>query len=251
MGAFIDLVGRTYNRLTVVKRAGFTNQGGSRWECLCDCGNTTFVSGGNLRNGHTRSCGCLLKEFGASTAKDIAGQRFGRLVAIEPTEKRRGSFVIWRCVCDCGNEKMVPIADLTRSATQSCGCLRREVTSKRASEQVGSKGPSYNPNLTDEHRERKRLMRSRAVPKWRVSVFRRDNYTCQLCGARCGNGKRITLNAHHLDGWNWAADKRTDVNNGVTLCLVCHTGFHEIYGNGDNTRAQFEEYCHTKLGGDE
>lgn len=60
---------------------------------------------------------------------DIAGQRFGRLVAIE----RIGSqnyMSIWRCKCDCGNETNVTIARLRNGTTKSCGCLVRE----RASE---------------------------------------------------------------------------------------------------------------------
>lgn len=58
MGAFIDLTGQKFGRLTVVKR--IENKGKSTmWECLCTCGNVTNVSAGNLRKGHTQSCGCL------------------------------------------------------------------------------------------------------------------------------------------------------------------------------------------------
>lgn len=32
------------------------------WNCECDCGNTTIVCGSSLRKGHTRSCGCLVRE---------------------------------------------------------------------------------------------------------------------------------------------------------------------------------------------
>jgi len=31
----------------------------TQWLCLCDCGNNIIVSSNNLKNGHTRSCGCL------------------------------------------------------------------------------------------------------------------------------------------------------------------------------------------------
>jgi len=34
---------------------------------------------------------------------DLTGQRFGKLVAIEPTEKRVSKSVVWKCLCDCGN----------------------------------------------------------------------------------------------------------------------------------------------------
>jgi hypothetical protein len=56
MSALIDLTGKRFGRLLVLKRApGKPNK--PRWLCLCDCGNTTTVAGLNLRLGHTRSCG--------------------------------------------------------------------------------------------------------------------------------------------------------------------------------------------------
>lgn len=62
MGGFIDLTGQRFGRLTVVKRSENNKQGSVRWECLCECGNQKIVGGGNLRNGTTKSCGCLNKE---------------------------------------------------------------------------------------------------------------------------------------------------------------------------------------------
>lgn len=57
-------------------------------------------------------------------AIDLTGQRFGKLVAIEPTEKRDSSrSIVWRCVCDCGNKCFARSASLRDGHTQSCGCL--------------------------------------------------------------------------------------------------------------------------------
>lgn len=55
------------------------------------------------------------------------------------------------------------------------------------------------------------------------------------------------MNVHHLDGFNWCIEKRTNVDNGVTLCKRCHLNFHSIYGSGNNTRGQFEEYLRCKI----
>lgn len=57
---------------------------------------------------------------------DLTDQRYGRLVALEPTEKRRRTSVIWRCRCDCGALCEVPSDQLRSGATRSCGCLRDE-----------------------------------------------------------------------------------------------------------------------------
>ena len=52
----IDLSGNRFGKLTVTKRVG-TMWGSPYYECMCDCGNTTFVSASNLRSGGTKSCG--------------------------------------------------------------------------------------------------------------------------------------------------------------------------------------------------
>lgn len=61
-----------------------------------------------------------------SNAKDLTKQRFGRLVALNPTEKRCSSAVMWDCICDCRNKISVPGNKLSSGHTKSCGCLRRE-----------------------------------------------------------------------------------------------------------------------------
>lgn len=63
----IDLTGYKFGRLTVINEAPrhYTSGGHSKvmWLCKCDCGNTDIiVSSGDLRSGHTMSCGCLNKE---------------------------------------------------------------------------------------------------------------------------------------------------------------------------------------------
>lgn len=56
---------------------------------------------------------------------DIAGQRFGRLVAVAHDGFRRHS-ALWTCQCDCGNVARVASGDLRGAHTLSCGCLKRE-----------------------------------------------------------------------------------------------------------------------------
>lgn len=66
----------------------------------------------------------------APKAKDLKGQRFGKLIV--KGDPRR--YVIsgqkrthWHCVCDCGGESFVVAGSLVRGLTKSCGCEMREV----------------------------------------------------------------------------------------------------------------------------
>lgn len=62
MGKIIDLTGKTFGRLTVIRYAGKAKNQKALWECECSCGNRIIAQGVNLRNGNTSSCGCLHKE---------------------------------------------------------------------------------------------------------------------------------------------------------------------------------------------
>lgn len=63
MGQFIDLSGRRFDRLVVVRQLPErSSNGGVQWACQCDCGGETLASGDALRRKITRSCGCLHKD---------------------------------------------------------------------------------------------------------------------------------------------------------------------------------------------
>ncbi len=62
MGLRKDMTGIRFQKLIVIEAAGKEAQGQMKWLCKCDCGNISIATGRNLRNGHTRSCGCYRAE---------------------------------------------------------------------------------------------------------------------------------------------------------------------------------------------
>jgi hypothetical protein len=123
----------------------------------------------------------------------------------------------------------------------------REAVKKamRELKRFGKKAPNWKGGRTS------LVLRIRALKKfknWRDTIYKRDNYTCQECGYRNGNGRYIPLNAHHIKSFKKVLkeflqeynqfspmeDKETlirlaikwqpfwDINNGQTLCEKCH-----------------------------
>lgn len=64
---------------------------------------------------------------------------------------------------------------------------------------------------------------------WREAVFDRDNYTCQNCGI-----KGIYVTAHHIKSWKNYPNLRYEIDNGLTLCELCHSKTDNYKGRNRN-----------------
>jgi len=78
----------------------------------------------------------------------------------------------------------------------------------------GSSNPNWKGGITP---ETIKLRNAERYKKWREKVFKRDNYTCRICGERGGK-----LNAHHCKSFAKYPELRYRVKNGITLCADCH-----------------------------
>lgn len=85
--------------------------------------------------------------------KDLTGQRFGRLVVIEPVTTGEYRNSVWLCQCDCGNKKIVPTYRLLNGRTFSCGCYRKQ--SKQVIEEL-AKVKTENEKLKAENTKLKK-----------------------------------------------------------------------------------------------
>lgn len=58
---------------------------------------------------------------------------------------------------------------------------------------------------------------SKEYKQWRLAVFERDSYKCQVCGLVGGY-----ITAHHIKSFAHFPELRFEINNGITLCEECH-----------------------------
>ena len=88
MGKFIDLLGKKFERLTVIERMPNNKRKQAVWKCRCDCGNEIIVEAGHLRSGHSKSCGCYGREK-VSEHNTIHGMGGTKLSRVYNTMKGR------------------------------------------------------------------------------------------------------------------------------------------------------------------
>ena len=60
------------------------------------------------------------------------------------------------------------------------------------------------------------LRRSPQYKRWQKSIYKRDNYECQICGI-----KGVNLRANHIKKFSDYPDLRFISNNGITICQNC------------------------------
>ena len=121
--------------------------------------------------------------------RDLTGQRFGRLVVVEDTNqfKYKQNSRIWKCLCDCGNEVLLPEINFIykSSGTKSCGCIRigraielgknktpeeRERVSQMGKNKTPEERSALGKNKTPEERERVSQMGKNKTPEERSAL---------------------------------------------------------------------------------
>lgn len=118
-------IGQRFGHLTVLER-NYDNTKNAEWLCLCDCGTKVKKVAQGLRSGQSTCCDPYHCKYRKLRGRDLTNQRFGRLVALYPTDKRSNKSIVWMCQCDCGKQVEVSAKSLTTNVTKSCGCLKQE-----------------------------------------------------------------------------------------------------------------------------
>jgi len=86
----------------------------------------------------------------------------------------------------------------------------------KAKGQSGPKNQNWKGGFKNTEAWKSRINLLRQSYKWRMKVLVRDNFICRTCGAD------DSFDAHHIKSWKDFPEARLDVQNGITLCKLCH-----------------------------
>lgn len=111
--------------------------------------------------------------------KDITGQKFGKLTAIEETNERKHGCIVWKCQCDCGNVCYVRSDMLRSKEITSCGCNHIK-QAKQQAYNMYQKNQILNTNIgriTSDNRQKNNTSGHKGVTwhkktkKWQARIF--------------------------------------------------------------------------------
>lgn len=232
-----DLEGKRFGRLVVLRRVfrETSKRSPVKWECRCDCGKIKIASSPSLKIGNTKSCGCLHVEATkiANSGhrnrlfKDLKGQRFGKLVAVEYVGDSK-----WLCDCDCGRRTVKPTDRLTGGTAKNCG--------NGGPHRGGVESAFWDSGKTKEERRKER--KEEGYSLWKQEVLLRDGRACRIEGC-----KRGSLEIHHIYGYTARPDLSMSLDNGITLCHYHHrqkngVSFHNLFGQDNTNEDSFRKW---------
>ena len=144
-----NLEGEKFGRLTVIKFYDGNIKGRYKWECLCECGNSSYVERSDLTTGKVLSCGCLKSEITSNRlVDDLTGKIFNDLKVVSQAGRTNAGKVKWNCVCVCGNNIVASGGSLKRGQ-KSCGkCGVRNTGSAAYKSWEAMRQRCLNPNST-------------------------------------------------------------------------------------------------------
>jgi len=145
--------------------------------------------------------------------RNLAGVRFGKLVALTVVGKHKSNSLLWECVCDCGKTTVRTSSSLTkREGTASCGCYLSEHKRRHYQNNL-----TWNEGKTYTVKPDNYIFATKSA--WGDAVRRIKGQSCEVCGwakARC--------DVHHIIS---RANGGTNiVSNGRVLCPNCHREAH-------------------------
>lgn len=121
--------------------------------------------------------------------------------------------------CDWNGRKHDMVSKTKMSKAKKGKKISDETRRKISKANRGEKSYFWKGGLTDINHSIRHSFEYRA---WRKEVFKRDNYTCQICKNKNGCGTTVKIQADHIKPFSKYPSLRFDLSNGRTLCIECH-----------------------------
>lgn len=118
-----NYIGKQFGRLTVVEFVS-AEKSDAIYKFKCTCGNVIETTLHSVKDGNTKSCGCLKRDRFDTYKTDIIGKKFGHLTVQSYDGINVYGTSDFQCLCDCGETVVVSRNSLITGHTQSCGCIR-------------------------------------------------------------------------------------------------------------------------------
>lgn len=183
-----DETGNVYGRLIVISLSGKDNRGQCVWLCRCSCGNEKIVKGEKLRQGQTKSCGCLRREITSALTK------------LSPEEIDRRKSQPRKC-SKCGN--LFPPQEFKNLRHHRCKKCVAEYSKKRLF------GKHRFVALRDKY--------GLGEDDYRL-ILEKQNGVCVICGGVNPNNRHLCVDHDHSKG-----KKEIGFIRGL-LCDGCNKG---------------------------
>jgi len=139
---------------------------------------------------------------------------------------KKGSY--FNCV-ECGSEFWRKPNEIKKGNNKFCckACYLKWQKGKPRSEEFKSKCKAKVPEQNGNWKGgitpiNSKIRKSDEYKIWRESVFERDDWTCQKCGARSKKDTKVIIEAHHIKPFATSINLRFNIDNGITLCKQCH-----------------------------
>ena len=253
-----DLTGLRFGRLVVISYNEEVTKQKKRtyWNCKCDCGNEKVIRGSHLRSGDIVSCGCYNRDRVKEQWKD---EEYRQMMSDKMREMVEE---MWQ-----DEEFKQKQIDKTKEMWQD-----EEFKQMMSDKMARENNPSWKGGITPTSIHLGHLP---VVKQWFSSSKQQVNYTCELTGKVGG------VNTHHLKAFSiivkeahelnniqvkqqvkdyteeelhkleeYVASWHKDTSNAVVLSEEVHMLFHSLYGKGDNTPEQFEEFRERYIAGE-
>ena len=209
MAFLIDLTGKKFGEWEIICRAKTSNGQYHSWLCRCKCGKEKILGSNYIRKTwKPTDCGC---------SNTIVGKKFGMLLVTEHLGKKCNTLSKFKCICDCGREKITYGSYLIHNKIKSCGCN----LSKKTSE-IG-------PRTVFNHYKQASKKRNFEFKLTKAELKQIIEMPCHYCGEINSNIFRIHKTKNGADRYySYNGIDRVDNESGylrencVTCCKTCN-----------------------------